>query len=152
MRPRSLSGQRQLELIAEEVVGVRTLLDKGLERKPRLLALERNQAQIDGSVAASQAGIARARQVIAETRQQMRSLESDHAELVARELGETRKARAPSRRGNLPPLQRRSRRTSSTSSISQPSKFSPLTWKRAQKPAPSLIASESRSFPHGRTA
>ncbi len=90
-----VSGQRQLELIAEEVVGVRTLLDKGLERKPRLLALERNQAQIDGAVAASQAGIARARQVIAETQQQMRSLESDHAELVARELGETRKGRAP---------------------------------------------------------
>lgn len=89
------SGQRQLELIAEEVAGVQTLLAKGLERKPRLLALERTQAQINGSVASAQAGIARARQVIAETRQQIRSLESDHAELVARELGETRKSRAP---------------------------------------------------------
>lgn len=89
------SGQRQLELIAEEVEGVRTLLAKGLERKPRLLALQRSQAQIDGGVASSRAGIARARQVIAETRQQMRSLTSDHVELVARELGETRKSRAP---------------------------------------------------------
>ena len=89
------SGQRQLELIAEEVEGVRILLAKGLERKPRLLALQRSQAQIEGSVASGRAGIARARQVIAETRQQMRSLTSDHVELVARELGETRKSRAP---------------------------------------------------------
>ncbi|MFL5338251.1 MAG: HlyD family type I secretion periplasmic adaptor subunit, partial [Geminicoccaceae bacterium] len=89
------SGQRQLELIAEETAGVQILLDKGLERKPRLLALERTAAGIDGSVASSHAGIARARQVIAETRQQMRGLESEHAELVARELGEARKARAP---------------------------------------------------------
>jgi HlyD family secretion protein len=89
------SGQRQLELIAEETAGVQALLDKGLERKPRLLALERTAAQIDGSIAFSRAGIARARQVIAETGQQMRGLESEHAELVARELGETRKSRAP---------------------------------------------------------
>ena len=89
------SGHRQLELIAEEVSGVRTLLAKGLERKPRLLALERTQAQIDGGIASAEAGIARARQVIAETRQQIRSLESEHAELVARDLGETRKGRAP---------------------------------------------------------
>ena len=89
------SGQRQLELIAEEVEGVRILLAKGLERKPRLLALQRSQAQIEGGVASGRAGIARARQVIAETRQQMRSLTSDHVELVARDLGETRKSRAP---------------------------------------------------------
>ena len=89
------SGQRQLELIAEEVEGVRALLAKGLERKPRLLALQRAQAQIAGSVASSRAGIARARQVIAETRQQMRSLGSEQAEQIAEELAETRKSLAP---------------------------------------------------------
>jgi HlyD family secretion protein len=89
------SSQRQLELIAEEVEGVRTLLAKGLERKPRLLALQRAQAQIVGSVASSRAGIARARQVIAETRQQMRSLGSGQAETIAKELADTRRSLAP---------------------------------------------------------
>jgi HlyD family type I secretion membrane fusion protein len=89
------SGQRQLELIAEEVEGVRVLLAKGLERKPRLLALQRAQAQIAGSVASSRAGIARARQVIAETRQQMRSLGSEQAEDIAEELADTRRSLAP---------------------------------------------------------
>src|SRR4051794_6652062 len=97
------SGKRQLALIAEEVEGVQTLLDKGLERKPRLLALERAQAQIEGSVASSRAGIARARQVIAETRQQMRGLESAQAESIAKELADTRK--------NLGPIEDRLRAT-----------------------------------------
>jgi HlyD family type I secretion membrane fusion protein len=88
------SGRRQLGLIAEEIEGVAKLLAKGLERKPRLLALQRGQAEIDGAVAAGRAGIARARQAIAETRQQMRALESEHAEQVARELSEARKSRA----------------------------------------------------------
>jgi HlyD family secretion protein/epimerase transport system membrane fusion protein len=85
------SGRRQLGLIEEEARVVAGLLAKGLERRPRLLTLERTRAQIEGTIAAGQAAVARARQVIAEARQQMRSLESEQAEKVAAELAEVRR-------------------------------------------------------------
>jgi HlyD family secretion protein/epimerase transport system membrane fusion protein len=85
------SGRRQLGFVEEEAQVVADLLAKGLERKPRLLALERTRAQIEGTIGAGQAAIARARQEIAEARQQMRSLESEQAEKAAAELGEARR-------------------------------------------------------------
>jgi HlyD family secretion protein len=88
------SAQRQLGLVDEELWAVRDLLAKGLERKPRLLALERTHAEIEGVIGADRAAIARARQVIAEARQQMRSLVSEHAETVASDLAEGRKSLA----------------------------------------------------------
>jgi HlyD family secretion protein len=81
----------QLELIEEETEGVRELLEKGLERRPRLLALERAKAQIDGQRAANGAGIARARQAIAEDELQMVALDSERADEVAAELAGTRR-------------------------------------------------------------
>ena len=54
------SADRQLELIGEEVAAVEDLLRKGLERKPRLLALQRAQADIDGTIGSDRASIARA--------------------------------------------------------------------------------------------
>ena len=58
----------QLGLIFEEIAAVEVLLKKGLERKPRLLALQRRVAEIDGSRAGSRARIARVRQSIGEAR------------------------------------------------------------------------------------
>jgi multidrug resistance efflux pump len=55
-----LSQTTQLELIRDEIGGVRELLEKGLERRPRLLALERAQAKIERDRAANRAEIARA--------------------------------------------------------------------------------------------
>ena len=42
------SAESQLALVLEEIATVKGLLRKGLERKPRLLALERSRAQIEG--------------------------------------------------------------------------------------------------------
>ncbi len=84
------SGHRRLELNGEETAVVERLLAQGNERRPRLLALEREQAEIEGTIGANRAAIARARMVIAETRQQISSLDSEQAEQVARELTETR--------------------------------------------------------------
>jgi HlyD family secretion protein/epimerase transport system membrane fusion protein len=84
------SANRQLGLIVEELEVVQDLLRKGLERRPRLLALQRTQAQIQGTIGANRAAIARAGQEIAEARQQSRSLESTQAEQVATELAEAR--------------------------------------------------------------
>jgi HlyD family secretion protein len=88
------SAHRQLALVDEELQAVIDLVSKGFERKPRLLALERSVAEIEGMIGADRAGIARARQVMAEARQQMRSLVSEHAETVAGELAEGRKSLA----------------------------------------------------------
>ncbi|MBO6560732.1 MAG: HlyD family type I secretion periplasmic adaptor subunit [Nisaea sp.] len=62
---------RQYELIQEEIADVRVLYEKGLERKPRLLALERTAVQLEGSIGNRKALIARAEQTIAETEFQL---------------------------------------------------------------------------------
>jgi HlyD family secretion protein len=48
------SQSEQLRLIAEETAGVASLVKRGLERKPRLLALQRARAQIGGLRAENQ--------------------------------------------------------------------------------------------------
>lgn len=85
------SFERQLKLILEEITTVKTLLRDGLERKPRLLALERSRAQIEGEKATSVANIAQARQVISEARMQMTSLVSERIDEVATDLAQARR-------------------------------------------------------------
>lgn len=60
------SEARQLALIDEELVDVEQLVEKGLQRKPHLLALKRTKAAIEGSRGEHLAEIARARQKIGE--------------------------------------------------------------------------------------
>ncbi|HEX2528004.1 MAG TPA: HlyD family type I secretion periplasmic adaptor subunit [Geminicoccus sp.] len=91
-----VSAERQLELVAEEFVSVKELFDKGLERKPRLLALQRAQAQIEGMRAQSVSAIAQARQAIAEAQRQKEAMLSERAEQVAGELAAVRRALATS--------------------------------------------------------
>jgi len=57
---------RQLTLIAEEAASVGELVAKGLERRPRLLALQRQAAEIEGARAQNLARVARAKQSIGE--------------------------------------------------------------------------------------
>ena len=85
-----LSGTRQLELIAKEVVSVEALLKKGLARLPRLLALQRSQADIEGRRAANRAAIARSRQAIGEAELQIMALEVNRRDEAAKELGDVR--------------------------------------------------------------
>jgi HlyD family secretion protein/epimerase transport system membrane fusion protein len=60
------ADHRQLVLIEEEIDAKRELVEKGLERRPRLLALQRQQAALDGSIGNRVAMVARAEQSIAE--------------------------------------------------------------------------------------
>jgi HlyD family secretion protein len=62
---------RQTALIAEEIEGLDYLYRKGLAPKTRLLALQREQSDIEGDRAERRAGIARARQAIGETELQV---------------------------------------------------------------------------------
>jgi len=81
--------QRQLNMLAEELDGVQSLYDKGLERKPRLLALQRRQEEIRADVAQDRADIARAEQRIGETRTQLASVEAERLSEIHEALSQT---------------------------------------------------------------
>jgi len=59
--------RRQLSLIGQEEQGLAGLVEKGLARKPQLLELQRQQADLNRELARNRAAIARARQQIGET-------------------------------------------------------------------------------------
>ena len=66
--------EQQLEFIKEEILAVQDLFEKGLERKPRLLALQRESSEIEGRIGQYQAQIARAKQSILENELNIRDL------------------------------------------------------------------------------
>jgi HlyD family secretion protein/epimerase transport system membrane fusion protein len=80
----------QLALLEQEVEGAQTLYDEGLESLPRLLALRRAKAEIDGQKAANRAQIARKGQEIGETRMQVLTMRDEEAERVNEELTKVR--------------------------------------------------------------
>jgi HlyD family type I secretion membrane fusion protein len=82
------SEGRQIELIAEETADVRGLYRKGLERKARLLALQREAALLDGGKAQHLAEIARAEQAIGETKLQIFNLTDRVAADIASQLSD----------------------------------------------------------------
>jgi HlyD family secretion protein/epimerase transport system membrane fusion protein len=83
------SDRRQLAIIEEEIKGVRELFEKGLERKPRLLALEREQAALQGSIDNREALMARAEQTIAETEFQRLTVQEQNRAEIETDLRET---------------------------------------------------------------
>ena len=76
----------QLEIIADEIRDVGGLVEKGLARMPRLRALQRNSAEIEGSRSQNVARIAQTRQAIAEARLQINELTTSMLNEVAQEL------------------------------------------------------------------
>ena len=90
MREMIAAQDEQLALLEQEVEGARTLYEEGLERLPRLLALRRAKAEIDGQKAANRAQIARKGQEIGETRMQVLTMRDEAAERVNEELTKVR--------------------------------------------------------------
>jgi HlyD family type I secretion membrane fusion protein len=80
------SAAAQLAFIAQEIRDVNFLLERGLAQKPRLLALQRQQASLEGSVGELRAQIARTQQQIGETELQILSLKNERAKTLAEEL------------------------------------------------------------------
>jgi HlyD family type I secretion membrane fusion protein len=78
----------QIALIQQEQNGVQELVDKGLERRPRLLALQRTAADLTGSRGEHVAAIARARQGIAEMEQQKINVAAKRMDDAVTELRE----------------------------------------------------------------
>ncbi len=89
LKAQQRADRRQLAIIEEEISGVRELFEKGLERKPRLLALQRTQADLEGSIENREALMARAEQTIAETEFQRLALVDQNRADVETELRET---------------------------------------------------------------
>jgi HlyD family secretion protein len=85
--------RKRTVLLQEEIAGIRELVSKGLERKPRLLQLERDMAEMEGKIGDTTAQIARAKQSIAESEVDILSLQNDRQKEVADELRETQKKR-----------------------------------------------------------
>lgn len=85
------AGTTQLELIATEIASVRKLVEKGLERMPRLLALQRTEAQIRGENAALRGRIASNTEAIAQARLENLTAEQQERQAVSHDLEDTRK-------------------------------------------------------------
>ncbi|MCZ6603553.1 MAG: HlyD family type I secretion periplasmic adaptor subunit [Alphaproteobacteria bacterium] len=84
---RQIAAQnRELGYINEEISTVQSLLDEGLATRPRLLALQREGANIDGERARFQAAIARAGQRIGEAQLEIDDLGTAKMNAVVQEL------------------------------------------------------------------
>lgn len=84
----------QLELIQEEKEDSEGLLKKGLAKKGQVLELRRAEAQLIGQQGQLTAGIAKARQAIAQTEQEMQRLRVSRLEEASRVLSEVRLQRS----------------------------------------------------------
>lgn len=83
------AAKKRAEIIKEEVSAIAPLVAKGLQTKPRLLQLEREQAEIDGRRGDTLAQISRAEQSVGESQAMILKLESDLHTEVAQTLRDT---------------------------------------------------------------
>jgi HlyD family type I secretion membrane fusion protein len=83
------SEMRQTALISEEMQGVNVLVNKGLERKARLLALQRSAEEIGARRSDHLGQIARAKQKIGESELQITDLQNKRIEDISRDLRST---------------------------------------------------------------
>ncbi|MBI5322040.1 HlyD family type I secretion periplasmic adaptor subunit [Bradyrhizobium sp.] len=84
------SKARQLELIAGELTGVQDLYDKRLVPLPRLTALQREAARIEGERGQLTSAIAETKAKISEAQLQSVRIDQDFRTDVVKELGEVR--------------------------------------------------------------
>lgn len=80
---------RELELVVQELDGVRTLYEKNLVQLPRLVALQREQARLLGERAQLVSATAQTQGRITEIEMQIGQIEADLASEVARDTKET---------------------------------------------------------------
>ena len=107
---RQLEGvRRQNELIREEIGTVVSLLSRGFERKPRLLALRRAEAELMGTEGELLARIARAEEAIGETRLQAISVKRERVEQADAELSRVQAQRIETEQSVIESMDRLSR-------------------------------------------
>lgn len=84
------AAEKQLELIDQELVGVRELYTKNLVPVTRLTALERERARLDGTVGRNTADIAKSENNIGEMRLQVQQLRQKFQEEVSTQILDVR--------------------------------------------------------------
>lgn len=83
------SAERQLAVVEEELATANQLLDQGLIEAPRVLALRRSQAELEGTASQHRASVGVAQQRVEEARLRMAELEATMANEVEEQLRET---------------------------------------------------------------
>jgi HlyD family secretion protein len=89
LKAQEFATAKRAEIAHDEVSTVAILVNKGYERRPRLLSLEREVADIDGRRGDITAQISRAEQVISESQETLLKLESDRQNEIAQLLRDT---------------------------------------------------------------
>lgn len=89
LRDEIAAADRQLGLIAEEETGLASLVEKGLARRPALLQLQRESANLSGIRAGHVSDIARARQQIGEAELTLVDLRTRLLNEIVSELRDT---------------------------------------------------------------
>lgn len=88
---RQTTGLReQVAYLDDELSGLRTIYEKGLVPRPRLLALERERASLNGSIGRLQADRSKAQQGIGETNLKIRQIQQQFYEEVSQQIAEVR--------------------------------------------------------------
>jgi HlyD family secretion protein len=88
LRAQEAAVAQRIDIAREELDMVATLVNKGLERRPRLLNLQRELADVEGRRGEIAAQISRAGQVINESQATLFKLESDKQNEIAQSLRE----------------------------------------------------------------
>lgn len=91
----------QIALIDEEIEASQQLLDRGLERKPKVLALRRARADLSAEKATNRARIAENEQAMGEAQLQLLTLTEERHERVNAEIADVRRMLSELR-GQLP--------------------------------------------------
>jgi HlyD family secretion protein len=89
LQAQNASTDTKLNLIRTEIDDMRQLVERGLERRSRLLQLQRDQAEIEGSRGQINAQIERAQQAIAESEVDILSIRYDDAHEIGQQLRDT---------------------------------------------------------------
>ena len=86
IKAQQIAKERQVTLIREEAQSVKSLLDKGHTDRPRYLALQREEARLEGERGEHISAIARANNEMGETQLRVLQLERDFQERVETDL------------------------------------------------------------------
>lgn len=86
MKAWQVSSTERMKSFEEEAEAIRELVEKGYERKPRLLGLQRSISEMRGRIGELDATMARARQTIAGAEFELKQLRSQRQSDINREL------------------------------------------------------------------
>lgn len=92
IKSQATAARTQSELIIQEIDDVQTLFKQGYARKPRLLALKRELAHLEGRIGDLEAQMAKAKQTIAESELNLVTLGNNFQDEVTTELRDTQAA------------------------------------------------------------